>query len=886
MANVKVTLAGTRFETISAVTGAFNFNEVPYGDYQLEVKENDYLPLNQPIKINQAMVDLGKIAMTVEMKEKTSEEQIPTLSLEEEDLKSSGSQTVSSALGASRDVFASAATFTFGTARYRIRGYDDENFVTLMNGVPMTDISSGRTLFGSWSGLNDVMRSRESVYGLSPANYGFGGVGGVFSIDSRASKQRKQLQVSYANSNRAYENRFMVTYGSGILPGGWSFAASLSRRWANEGYIPGSYYDGWSYFAAVEKTFGKHSISLTHFGNHQMNTRTSPATNEAFELAGTHYYNPNWGYQEGKKRSSNNNNINVPVTILSHEWTINNRSSLETSLAYQAGKEKRSGLNWLNAANGHPDYYRKYPNFIYYLITDVPSQQPLISELRNLIINNRDLMQINWSDFYEANRSKIDTFNNVVGYQSAIIIEDRVEDNQSYTASTIYNNQWSDRWLFSGGINFQRQITEYYKQMNDLLGGDFFADLNSFAEQDPKYNVDEHQNDLNNPNRIVKTGDKFGYDYTLDIRRTQMWIQQQFKADQLDFFVSAQYSNTNFKRDGLYKNGVFPDNSYGPSSKFLFDNYFLKTGLTYKMNGRNYIYGNLGYGSRAPHFDQVFISPSNRDQVQDGIENQLITSVESGYIYTAPRLKAKVVLYNTDFNNGAKIIRYFDDALSSLVSVALRGIDERHQGMEFSIDANLGKGFSASGVASVGNHYYTSRQIISTYYENINKLGDQNQLVYSKNYKIGGTQSAYTIGGTYRSKRFWMAGFNVNYFDNIWVDISPNRRTLKSVDAIDPNSAHWADLLRQEKLKGQMTVDIFLNKSWKLNGHFGSLNRNTFLRVNIGINNLFNNTNLRTSGSENLRFDSSAGSSIEKFGTRYFYAFGLNYFASVTLQMN
>ena len=68
MANVKVTLAGTRFETISAVTGAFNFNEVPYGDYQLEVKENDYLPLNQPIKINQAMVDLGKVALTVEMK--------------------------------------------------------------------------------------------------------------------------------------------------------------------------------------------------------------------------------------------------------------------------------------------------------------------------------------------------------------------------------------------------------------------------------------------------------------------------------------------------------------------------------------------------------------------------------------------------------------------------------------------------------------------------------------------------------------------------------------------------------------------------------------------------------------------------------------------------
>lgn len=886
VSKAKVILAGTKFSTVTAANGAFSFKNVPYGNYQLEVNENKFSPLSQSIKVSQRTMDIGKVSLAAPVKAKTGEDQIPTITLDEEDLTESNSQMVSSTLNASRDVFVNAAVFTFSAARYRIRGYDSENYFTLMNGAPVTDLSNGRPLFGSWGGLNDVVRSKETMYGLTPTNYAFGGVGGAYSIDARASKQRKQLQVSYANSNRSYNNRLMATYGSGILPGGWSFSASISRRWANEGYIPGSFYDGWSYYAGVEKTFKKNSISLTHFGSHTMNSRTSPVTNEAVELAGTHFYNPNWGWQAGEKRSANNNNISVPLTILSHEWEINNRSSLKTSLSYQAGKEKRSALNWYNATNPRADYYRRYPNFLFYSITDGSSQQELSAELKNLLMNNRDLMQINWSQLYEGNRSQLDTFQNTVGYFANVMLEDRVEDNYYYTASTIYNNTWSDRLSFSGGATYQRQVTELYKQVNDLLGGDYFLDLNQYADQDTNYNVDQHQNDLNNPNRILKVGDKFGYDYTADIRNTQLWAAQKLKANHFDFYLAGQYSNTNFRRIGHYRSGVFPENSLGTSQVFNFDNYFLKTGLTYKMNGRNYFYGNLGYGTRAPHFEQVFISPSNRDQVQSHIENELIKSVEAGYSYTSPRIKAKAVIYNTDFDHGSRIIRYYDDILATLVSLALRDKDERHKGIELSGEASLGKGLSVSGVAAIGNNYYTSRMMASTYYENINRLGDQDQLIYSKKYRIGGTQSAYTIGGLYRSKKFWMAGVSVNYFDNIWVDIAPTRRTIAAVETYDANSQKWADILRQEELKGQFTVNVFCNKSWKLKNRYSAFKNNTFLIVNIGINNLLDNKNLRSSGFENSRFDPSAGSSIEKYATRYFYSYGLNYFLSVTLRMN
>src|SRR5205085_6869942 len=117
-------------------------------------------------------------------------------------------------------------------ARFRVRGYDSDNFPTLMNGAILTDISNNRSEYNVWSGLNDVVRTRDNSYGLAPTNFGFGSIGGVNSIDSRASQQRKQFQVSYASSNRTYDNRLVVTYGSGVGPKGWSYCLSYSRRWA------------------------------------------------------------------------------------------------------------------------------------------------------------------------------------------------------------------------------------------------------------------------------------------------------------------------------------------------------------------------------------------------------------------------------------------------------------------------------------------------------------------------------------------------------------------------------------------------------------------------------------------------------------------------------
>jgi len=144
-------------------------------------------------------------------------------------------------------------------------------------------------------------------------------------------------------------------------------------------------------------------------------------------------------------------------------------------------------------------------------------------------------------------------------------------------------------------------------------------------------------------------------------------------------------------------------------------------------------------------------------------------------------------------------------------------------------------------------------------------------------------QEAYTIGLDYRSPKFWFINVNFNYFDNMWLDFNPLRRTENAVNGIPANDPLRSDILDQERLKSQYTLDAFAGYSWLMNNKFKSLKKRHFLVFNLGVNNILNNQNIVTGGFEQLRFD-FAEKNVNKFPARKFYAYGINFFASVGLR--
>ncbi|CAN5425805.1 carboxypeptidase-like regulatory domain-containing protein [soil metagenome] len=813
----------------------------------------------------------------------------PTISLDDNDLGDGGSQNISSLLTAGRDPYFSAAAFNFSAVRFKIRGYDNDLFSTYMNGIPMDNLDNGFTPYGLWGGLNDVMRNRDVSYGLHYNTFAYGDIGSSTSIDSRASKQRKQTSFSYANSNRNYNHRWILTHSTGMGKKGWAFSFSGSRRWADEGYVPGTYYDGWSYFAAVDKKLGQNQLlSLTVFGAPTESGRQGAAVQEMLTLAGTNYYNPNWGYQNGKKRNASVGKTNQPVIILTHDWRLGSKTNLITAAGYSFGDRSVTALDWYNAPDPRPDYYRYLPSY-YNSVASQDSYQ--YNQLKTLLSTDENARQINWARLYDVNRTNVRTIkdadgiagNSVTGKRSLYVIENRIINTKRLNLNTVINSRFGKHVDFTAGASYQIQKNHYYKEIDDLLGGDFYVNLNQFAERDFPSNNVANQYDADHPNGILHKGDKYGYDYDLSINKAAAWAQGVFKYNKVDFNISSEISQTQFWRTGNVRSGLFLNDSYGKGTVNNFTNYSVKGGVTYKLNGRNYFFVNGSYGTKAPFFENVYISPRSRSTEQDNITSETIQSAEAGYVMNAPNLKIHLSGYYTKFQNQMDVMTFYHDGYQNLVNYALNGIDKLHFGGEFGVEAKITPSLSVNGAAAVGRYYYDSRQHATITVDNSTAILAE-QTIYSQNFRIPSTpQQAFSLGTTYRSPKFWFVSLTGNYFDQAWLSFNPIRRTFEATDGVDYKSATWDAIIDQSKFDSQFTLDFFGGYSWKLPKHYNIDKKSTFLVFNAGINNLLNNKSIVTGGYEQLRFD-SADKDINKFPPKLYYAYGLNYFVSATLR--
>jgi len=812
------------------------------------------------------------------------QDNIPVISLDESDGQDGSAQNISSQLGAGRDPFLSAATFKFGAVRFRIRGYDADQFNTYINGAPMENLDNGFTPYGQWGGLNDVLRNRESTSGLRSSTFGFGDMGGLTNFDARASRQRKQTSINYAASNRNYNNRIMITHSTGLNSKGWAFSFSGSRRWAEEGYAEGTYYDGWSFYAGVDKRFNdRHLLSFVAFATPTENGRQGASVSEMLDLAGDKFYNPYWGYQNGKKRNVSIAKSFQPIGILTHDWKVNDKTTLVTAASITMGKRSTTGLDWYNAADPRPDYYRYLPSWQ----LDPMYASMVADELRN-DVNKR---QINWDVLYNSNYGAFDVVrnangipgNDVSGRRSKYIIEDRIINTTKYNFNSTLNTNISENVIFTAGLSYQSQKNHYYKEVDDLLGGEFYVDVNQFGERDFPTNNSAAQNDLNRPNRILKTGDKFGYNYDLNIKKGSVWLMGVFKFRKFDVFIASEHSYTSFFRYGNVQSGLFANNSYGKSTTYNFYNSGIKGGLTYKIDGRNYIFVNGAYASRAPFFENAFIAPRTRDFVQDNLKSEEILSTELGYVLNAPKLKIRATGYYTQFKNQIDVLTFYHDEYRNFVNYAISNIGKVHMGIEFGVEAKIYKGLNLTAAAAIGNYTYNTRQSATVTTDNNADVLSKNEVVYSKDFYVPTAQQAYTIGFDYRSPKFWFLNVNFNYFDKMYLNYNPIRRTAAAVNGLDEGSEKWHQVLDQTQLDPQYTLDAFAGYSWLMNRKFNQLKKRTFLVFNVGVNNILNNTNIVSGGFEQLRFD-FAEKNVNKFPDRRFYAYGINFFASVGIR--
>ncbi|MBP7463098.1 MAG: TonB-dependent receptor plug domain-containing protein [Bacteroidales bacterium] len=799
---------------------------------------------------------------------------IPVISLTDSDIQNDAqSQDISGLLQSSDDVYVSVAGYTFGQAFYRIRGYNSEYYSVLINGVSANDPQTGRAFWSNWGGLNDATRSQVEYNGLSFSSEGFGDIGGMTNILTRASQYTPQTKVSYSIGNKSYRHRVMFTHSTGLLENGWAFTVSGSRRWAVEGYTQGTFYDAWAYFVSAEKVLNSHhSIGFTGFASPSRRGRSSVSTQEVYDLTGNNYYNSNWGYQNGKVRNARVNNYHQPNLMLTHYWKIDEFKKLTTSVLYMFGKGGATSLNWYDSADPRPDYYRYLPS--YYTNENEFMANYLADEWRE----DENFRQLDWDGFYDANRKNLFTILNVngiegqnlTGNRAKYMVEERRTDVSKFNFNSVYNDQINENIRVVAGIDAVIYKGENYKIVSDLLGADWWLDIDQFAERD-FFNDTSAQADLDNVNRPVGVGDKFGYDYIANINTAHAFGQAGFTYKRLDFYAGIDLAYSGFYRTGLMRNGMYPNNSKGDSEHYNFFNYQTKAGLTVKLDGRNFVVINGSFGTRAPYFDNIYISPRTRDYVVDSITSETVFTGDLSYVYRSPVVKARITGFYSEFRDQTEIKSFYHDELRTFVNYVMTGMDKRHYGGEFGIEVKVSATINIQAAFGYGRYLYNSRPLVTIAQDNSSEVLASNRTVYMKNYHVGGApELAGSVGFKYNAPKYWFVGVNANYFDENYVDINPERRTAEALTSFVVTDPQWRQILDQEKLDPAYTIDIWGGKSWRISGNY--------LGFTLSVDNILNKKDNVTRGFEQLRYDQG---DVNKFPSKYMYMYGRTYMLNV-----
>ncbi|MBI2280613.1 MAG: TonB-dependent receptor plug domain-containing protein [Bacteroidetes bacterium] len=785
-------------------------------------------------------------------------------------------QDVSGLLQSSKDVFTSIAGFNFGVARYRVRGYDGNNYTAMMNGVTLNSPENGRAVWAYWGGLNDITRYQESKNGIAASQLGFGGIGGYSNISARASAQRKGNRVSYAYANQSYDHRLMYTTSTGMMANNLAVTVSGSLRYANEGYVEGTFYRAGSYLLSIEKKFNeKHSLGFVAYGAPTVSGGRSISTQETYDLTGNNQYNSYWGYQAGEKRNSRVRNTHKPMMMLNHYFTLNEKTKINSSIFYTFGKGGQTRLNWYDAADPRPDYYKKLPSYY-----SNPGDEALYALYTELWQNDVNTQQLDFDQMYFANTKNLYTVNNadgiagntVTGNRAKYIIEDYRSDLKQYGFNSTFNHQYSENILISGGINGSFYKSMNFKVMDDLLGADYWVDVDQFAERDFA-DASAAQSNLDISNHIIKVGDKFGYDYDININNIGGFGQAEGKSSKIDWYGALTLSNTNFWRTGNVANGLFPNDSKGNSEKKSFLNYGVKAGLDYKITGRHVISVNAAYLTRAPQSNDAFVSPRTRNQIIDNLKSEIITSGDLNYLVRYPNVKIRLTGFYTTIANKTWSRNFYHDELNTFVNYMMTGVDQLFIGTELGAEIKMTSTIDATGAFTMGDYTYNSRPSVTISQDNSTTLLAENKVVYFENYKIGGMpQTAASVGLKYNAPKFWFVGANFNYFMDTYLEANPDRRTAEATAAFVSTDPQIADLLDQTKLDDGYTVNLFGGKSWRLKNKY-------YIRINVNINNILDTKDYATGGFEQLRYDKQ---NIDRFPPKVGYMYGRTYFAMIS----
>ena len=640
-------------------------------------------------------------------------------------------------------VYSTSETGSFGDAKINIRGFKQENISVLLNGIPISGLTSGSMYWNNWMGLSDATASIQVQKGIGNSMLSDNSVGGTVNILTMRPSERPRAEAGWYHTGAGVNNAF-VNISTGNMPKGWNLTLMGSYNWGST-FVDCSRISSGSFLAVLDKSFkGGHRLNFTALGSpethQQRSSRLSYAEMEKYGIS----YNKSWGWQTAEdgsrfQRTTARNNYFKPYFTLTH--------------SYDGGSSNAGGNGWkafntfyLAIANGGGYYSessgRRISSFV------IPE-------------GNEGEGQIDWDAVIADNAAAAP---DEYGRRAGNVMTDYLAGHIQAGLKSNIVKEFGDRADLDAGIHWQIYDTWEKERITDLLGADYW-----YEDYESKSLAG-----LNGRNPIKGVGD---YVRTHNGRRQNYFTAYalaHYKAGnekQLIFTLGASVSATCLRRWDLY--------NYTESEKWSDmasqAGGSVKGGVLYRLGRYSKFYANAAFYSRVP-YASVFFSNGNNEISRD-ISNERNTLGEIGYRLACNTFGAEITGYAALWKNKALLSSPYSTIEEDPVKYMVKGLDAFHYGLEVDLWWSPERFLRLDAFASVGDWRWKN-DVTATIYDptTLQPMGNVN--VYADGLHVGDAPQTQ-IGASVRLSL--TPGLDIraewSWNDRYWADFDPVSRT-------------------------------------------------------------------------------------------------------------
>ena len=667
-------------------------------------------------------------------------------SIDEKDIKvKSAGKTFPELLKEIPGVYATPETGSFGDAKINIRGFQQENISVLLNGIPISGLTSGSMFWNNWLGLTDATSTIQLQKGIGASMLSDNSVGGTINIITKSPMKESSFEAGYSYTDYQLSKGYF-SYNSGEIGNGWGISLTGSYLWGH-GYVECTDASAGAYMLSISKRINdRHSLLFTALGGPERHQQRSQRITYAEMEQYGRGYSKNWGFyrkENGRlvQKSISENNYFKPYFTLNHFYTNNSNLKINSAAYLAIGN---GGGVWTESKG-------------------------------NRIISYQKDGHIDWDTIIAQNKAAAER-----GESAQNILSDYMAGHIQFGVLTSAIWDLNEHLSLEGGLHYQLYNTWEKEKITDLLGGDFW--------------YEDYQNNslagVNGRNPIKGVGDYIRTNNGKNHNYGTLYASMVYKKNR--FIVNAGASLYGALTRRWDKYNYTEGNYYSKAATGIGGSF--KAGVLYKMDMKQSFYLNAAAYSRIPYSNVYFSSGNNR--ISEGVKNEKNLLGELGYRFVHHRGAVEATFYGAYWFNKSIMSDAYRQLEEDGCRYMITGLNALHYGIEIEGHYYMATLAKITANASIGSWKWKNDVHASIYDDYSGQTIDEVN-VYSDGLPVGDapqtqigaaveiTPLKYLASSAFRQISNLAITADWQFCDRYWADFEPDSRTEPD-DNADP----------------------------------------------------------------------------------------------------